>query len=211
LGRIRKLTDDEQKKFIILGNGLDKSLFELQEPVERVRNKFIYCSDPNRGLGVGLEVIQRLHAIASDVTYEIYYSKLNDELAKKVESMPYVKMNGKVSQKDLIRELHKCEYLMYPSFFFETYCMVALECQMAGVVPIVNKFGALIDTVGDRGLVLESSDKTIKGLIDTMVIETLKLMDDPARKQMYVDKGKKWAVEQEYSLIVEKWINLIEN
>ena len=203
LSEFKELTDQEKSKFIVLGNAFNPKLFQHEEEkIERVENRFIYCSDPNRGLGAALDVIKRLHDVDNSVTLEVYYGELSQELKEKAELLPFVHINGKLEQSDLIKEMYKSDMLLYPSFFFETYCMVALECQMAGVIPITSDFGALKDTVADRGITVSFEDVPYEQFIDKMVEETLKLMNDPERKLKMRLEGLKFASEQTYDNIV---------
>lgn len=213
LQKVRTLTDSEKEKFIVIGNGLDYKLFENLHKVRRIPNRFIYCSDPTRGLSQALDVLEIVYKEEKNITLEVYYADVSEDLKKRIKELPFVHLNGKVEQKDLIVEMCKSEFLMYPSFFFETYCMVALECQMAGVIPIVHKTGALIDTVGDRGISIAIKGNTpedYKELINELAIETLKLIKDETRKKEFRKKGIEFAKNQTYKKIVKRWIKFIE-
>jgi glycosyltransferase involved in cell wall biosynthesis len=176
--------------------------------ISRVPHKFVYYSDPVRGLKQALHCIQRLHAVHEDVTFDVY-RELDQETMRVIEGMPYVKVHGKVSQAELFKKLKQCEYLMYPCCFFETYCMTALECQMAGVIPIVKGVGALIDTVGPRGICITTGN-TEGEILDKIVSETLKLMEDVELQKTLRKAGREFAESQSYPHIVSQWKKLIE-
>jgi hypothetical protein len=218
LGRVRGLTETEQKKFIIIGNGLVPDFFSDQSKIIRIKDRFIYSSNPERGLDLTLDLIERLYEKRKSITLHIFYSTLNERLRKRISTIPYVTFHGKISQKELAVEMMKSEFWLYPPFFYETYCMTAIECQMAGVIPIVRKYGGLIDTVEDRGINLELKDwksdnernLNISNFTNTVVDATLKLMDDETEKERLRKMGFKFANEQRYSEIVKKWIKVIE-
>lgn len=217
LERARSLTDEEKKKFIVIGNGLNERNFDKEVKVERIKNRFIYSSDPDRALALTLDLFQRIHAVENSVTLEVFHSNLRPELKQKIDTMPYVHYNGKVSQEQLAIEMQKSDFWLYPTHFYETYCMVGLECQMAGVIPIVRKLGGLIDTVGDRGLQIElepaktvdEARQKMEEFCDKFVIETLKLILDEPRKDKYRKMCMEWARTQNYNNIVDKWIQVI--
>ena len=217
-GQIRYLTGEEQEKFVVIGNGLIPEYFSEQPKITKIKNRFIYSSNPDRGLDVTLDLIQKIHAVKESVTLHVFYSKLPENLAKRISTMPYVTFHGKVTQKELAVEMMKSEFWLYPPHFYETYCMTAIECQMAGVIPIVRKYGGLVDVVGDRGINLELKEwKTAEEMTrnlsifsNTLVEMTLKLMDDEAEKERLRKMGIEFASRQRYSEIVKKWIQLFE-
>lgn len=197
-----------------------KNLIQILEnkKIERIPNKFIFCSDPDRGLDLTLELLKRIYPMEKSITLDIFHSKISPEIQKKIEEMPYVKFHGKVSQERLAKEMQKADFWLYPTHFYETYCMVGLECQMAGVIPIVRKLGGLIDTVGDRGIQIEFKNsqnpeeyiKYFNEFTDRMISSVMMLIYNPAEKEKIRENCVKFAYEQRYSNIVKKWIQIIE-
>jgi glycosyltransferase involved in cell wall biosynthesis len=203
LQNVRKLTDEELQKFIVIGNGVEPKYFEEDEKhvIQKIPNKFIWCSDPNRGLEGTLDILQDLYHIDNSITLDIFHSKLSEELQKKIFAMPFVTFRGKVTQAELAKEMQSADFWLYACTFYETYCMVGLECQFAGVIPIVKKYGGLIDTVGDRGILVEGNDK----FDENMKKAVLDFMSDPKKKEEYRKKCKEWAGKQSYEEIVKVW------
>lgn len=220
-------SDSELKKFVTIGNGINKEQFHKDDDIgkeqlskddqdknkpQRVKNRFIYSSHPSRGLEATLNIIQRLYAVEPSVTLHVFHSDLPQHLVDKVATMPYVTVHGKVEQCVLIKEMMMSEFWLYPTHFFETHCMTALECQMAGVIPIVRKYGGLVDTVGNRGIQVEYDEKnqTWDNFCDNMYRATLSIMNNKKRQKRYRMAGSRYARQQTYSMLVEKWIAIIE-
>jgi glycosyltransferase involved in cell wall biosynthesis len=59
---------------------------------------------------------------------------------------PRIRYHGGVGQAELARQFRGAAFLVYPSTFIETYCIVAQEALAAGLKVISNTFGALPET-----------------------------------------------------------------
>jgi len=130
-------------------------------------NSFIYSSFPNRGLLKVLElwpsILEALPDAELDVFCDLEHSWSNQnypEYMSKVKELihqPGIKNHGWVAKKVLRYYWSQSEYWLYPCNFVETFCMTALEAALYKVKVISNNLGALAETVGDRGKIIQDN------------------------------------------------------
>lgn len=149
---------DEQ--FIVLGNGVDLERFEGTE--EREPHRVVYASSPDRGLDFILEGIwPRVIEAVPDAELHVYYGwtsfdkaaeqfpQLRDFKSKILDLLNKTRnvvQHGRINQKQLAREFMKSSFWLYPTHFSETYCITAVEAQLAGCIPVTNHLAALSET-----------------------------------------------------------------
>ena len=94
-----------------------------------------------------------------------------------LEKMEGVVLKGNVKQAELSAEMQQAKILAYPNTFKETSCIVVMEAQASGCVPVTSALGALPETVGECGIALEGSPG--EGDYDErFVAECVKLLRD---------------------------------
>ena len=155
----------DPNKIFIIGNGLAQENFNKK--VDKIKNRFIYTSAPNRGLDKLIEYMLEIRKTVPDVTLYIYrglddFDNNTKPILDKIKKYPYkdfVKFMGKVDQETLAVEMLKSEYWFYPTNFTETYCMSGLEAMAAGCMCITSDLAALHDTIGDRGILIKNSNR----------------------------------------------------
>jgi glycosyltransferase involved in cell wall biosynthesis len=166
-------------KISVIENGIDPDYFQTN-PV-KTKNRFIYCSDPTRGLDILLDRWNDIRKQIPDATLDIYFSKLSPELQTKVDLLKGVKFNGKIPEKQLCNELCKADVFFYPNKSHETYGIVAHQAITAGCIVVCRRFSGLITTVGDAGKLISGNpettswqDKAINYIITVLKNEPLK-------------------------------------
>lgn len=150
-----------RSKTWILRNGVNLSLFEGEE--KRVRKRLIYSSTPYRGLQYVPALYRELKKKHPDLELHVFsgYAVYNqapqsfEVLQKELAQLPDCTLHGNTLQKDLSREFMKSSILFYPCDFEETSCITAMEAQAAGCVSLSTKLGALPETIGDAGVLIE--------------------------------------------------------
>lgn len=179
-------------KIHVIGNGVDLWRFiDTQPPVERKAKKVIYPSSPDRGLDVILEHIwPKVIEHVPDAELHLYYGwnnldrmsaaipQLRDFKARVMaaaDNLPGIVWHGRVPQDQLAREFLEASVWLYPTYFHETFCITALEAQLAGAIPITNHLAALAETVYS-GIVINGDVRTpevqeqfIRATIDTLL------------------------------------------
>lgn len=207
----------------VIPNGLDiKYIEELEHktmgwPTQKVKNRFIYSSDANRGLFDLLNMFPIIRRLLPGATLHIYcdlqktdadvfekgefrniclanLQKIRDTIKKSAKD--YVVVHGRVGKDKLYRGFAEAEYWFYPCIFTETFCITALEAQYFKCKVICNNLGALGDVV-KSGIVYDIKTNPVE------VIPKLAVHSD-----WKLETGHRWAIEHSYDNIVEKWVRL---
>jgi glycosyltransferase involved in cell wall biosynthesis/tetratricopeptide (TPR) repeat protein len=151
------------EKVFVIGNGVDVSRFE--EPARRDLKKVIYSSSPDRGLDIILEYIwPKVLEEVPDAELHTFYGWQNIDKAMTLPGTEYIAkfrahmnqllltsknvvQHGRVPQDQLAKEMQEGSIWLYPTYFSETYCITAIEAQLAGLFPITSHLAALNETV----------------------------------------------------------------
>jgi GR25 family glycosyltransferase involved in LPS biosynthesis/glycosyltransferase involved in cell wall biosynthesis len=198
-------------KIFIIGNAIDTSKFNKK--VEKVKNRFIYTSAPNRGLNHLINYFEDIRKFMPDAQLYVYrgVEEFNNDFGKalitEMDKHEYIHFGGKLENHKVAEEFMKSEYWLYPTNWQETYCISSLEAQMGKCVCIASDLAALNTTVGDRGVLLKSSLYTEEYRKE--VLDTLKdLMNNDKKRNELVTRGKEWAVKQTWDNRVQEWLDL---
>jgi len=146
-------------KFWYARNGIDITRFNNIRP--KVANRFFYSSSPRRGLGKLLDEWPQVRKRHPDAELNVAYgfelsirmaeyaknyqeARIYKNLLTRVENTEGVVHHGRLGQLELAALQSSCVAWLYPpSDFEETFCITALEAQMARCVPISRNNGAL--------------------------------------------------------------------
>lgn len=163
--RIQRTYMTNPAKMTVIGNGIN--LEDYPEWGDRQKNKFIYASSPDRGIDTLMQMWPKIKNQINDAELHIYYGwamldrivamsngthPLMDYKNRVVELYESVKhldvtWHDRVSRSELQTVETTCDKLLYPTHFLETFCITAIECQMNGVLPLVNPIGALPEVI----------------------------------------------------------------
>lgn len=162
-----------ESKSWILRNGVKLDLFTGSET--RRRKRLIYTSTPYRGLkylpAIYLEIKKRhpdaeLHVFSG---YDVYSGPSGFDqravlefqaLKTQLETLPDCYVRGNLKQRELAREFMKASVLAYPNTFTETSCITAMEAQAGGCTIVTSNRGALPETVGDAGILIDGDPES---------------------------------------------------
>ena len=133
----------------------------------------IYSSSPARGLDVLLELWPEIRRHAPDAELHVYYGwEVYDRIAVTRPPMRAFKvllfhlleqaggeaggvfMHGRVSQPALHFAMQNGRVWSYPTAFYETSCIGAMEARAAGLPIVTSALGALRETVGEHGTLI---------------------------------------------------------
>lgn len=151
--------------------GIDVDKFDFDKKnIQKIPYKFIYSSFPTRGL---LPLLQmwpkivekypqaRLH-IHTDVNNKWSndnrpeeMNKIKNIISNKNDTIIY---HGWTSKEELANNWLSSDIWFYPCTFLETFCLTALEAALTKTFVISRNFGSLSETIGDRGIFLESNE-----------------------------------------------------
>lgn len=190
----------------VIGNGIDTSTF-IGQP-EKIKNRFIWSSAPERGLYDLLNNWQTILKVKPGATLEVFSPSYSiDQLDNSSEIKTLLEqtgiiVRGNVSQEELHTAMLRAEYWMYLTDYEETYCITALEMQYAKVLPIVTEVAALAETVSN-GIILENSE--------TKWQESVQLLSKlgPELKDKVTEEAYQWAKMQTWSERSYIWNELL--
>jgi predicted O-methyltransferase YrrM len=153
--------------------------FKNNNSNNKIKNKFIYSSFPNRGLLQLLQMWPKIYEKEPSATLYIY-ADVNNKWSNDVEPakmneikkllQEYKKRNnglgihycGWVGKKELAEAWLSSDFWFYPCTFMETFCLTALEAASSKTLAITNDLAALQNTVGSRGVVINGDATTYK-------------------------------------------------
>ena len=198
-----------ENKVYIIGNAINTDAF--CQPVIKNKYKFIYTSYPSRGLDLLLKIFPRIRDEFKCAELHIYrdYSTFTKEQLHTIAShSEYIFAHGFKKNEDLIGEFQSSNIWLYPTDFIETYCISALEAQMAGCLCITSPKGSLSEIVGNRGVLIEGEygeESYISNVLSTVRVH---LNSDLYSNK--IKRAKEWASNQNWKSISEKWISIFQ-
>jgi glycosyltransferase involved in cell wall biosynthesis len=209
------------EKIILTGNGIDPERFARDVPKQQ--HRFIYASSPDRGLDTLLEIWPLIKEVIADAELHVFYGFDNwdkfiahsgDEWQRSYRdriynglAQPGVFHHGRVAQQELAEEFLKSDIWFYPTRFTETYCITALEAQMAGTLCICTNLSGLTTTVADRGILMDGDPYSLEYIIKALR-ELFQLVREPERKEALTTKARRWAMEQTWKNRARQWHEL---
>lgn len=219
----------DSDKLFAVGNGVDDGILNLLEKEkvgERVPGSFIWASQHDRGLvnlmNMWPHILKHMpHATLSIYGEESAQEAVQAQLAEFVEkysipeistdktvrpSSTSVRLFGKIEHSKLFQELMKSEVWYYPTEFPETYCMLALEAQLAGCLCITTRAGSLPLTIGDRGIIVE------QGLDSDFVASKIaEFVGNTEVKTALTSRAQSWARGQTWKERAARWVERFES
>jgi len=137
-----------EKSFLML-NGISPAFNKVKHT--KKTNRCVYFSNPQRGLTALSNLWSKVVAEHPTVQLDIYssmktYGHQSDEdytLAdyERLRKLPNVTVHESAGQDELAKICSESAFLVYPTHFVETSCIVALESGAAGVLPLYTDLG----------------------------------------------------------------------
>ena len=165
--QVHKAWDITLDKIDIIRNAVDQSLYDgvPMRPLASGQLNLFYQSRFERGIdtliypgGIMDQLAKsRPEAKLFVCGYENepdHMKQYYDNVRKRIEQMPNVKILGYMGKKDLAAAQRDMDVMLYPGIFEETSCISAMEAQCAGLPFIGNASGALPETCEDGGAIL---------------------------------------------------------
>jgi glycosyltransferase involved in cell wall biosynthesis len=194
-------------------------LSDYAEGVEKVRNRLIFCSIPDRGLSVlhaCWPLIKKVVPDASLVITSDYRlwgnaSAGNQNHRLMWAGQPDVQFVGRVERLVLTRFQQEAEILAYPCLYDELFCIAVAESQVAGALPVTSAAGALPST-NEFGILIPG-EPTRPAWVTQFVerITILLTTERPyleARQQAAISGGR---LRFDWNVIAAQWEYLLEN
>ena len=211
-------------KTYVLRNGVHMPFFKKEEIRERKR--LIYSSTPYRGLKFLPFVFKALKDKHPELTlhvfsdYKVYGEQANQAYAPLIEEYNVIKqelekiegcfVHGNVTQEQLAKEMMRSSILAYPNTFEETSCITVMEAQAAGCAVITSKLGALPETVGDAGVLIDKAAGS-QEYLQAFINELDRLLSDDTHFESLSKKAIKRAEDYCWRKIAGKFTREILN
>lgn len=210
-----------EEQVLVTRNGIITSRFDSN--VYKDKYKVIYSSSPDRGLDVALNVWKKVVEREPNANLHVYYGfdclkkamtymsdenrarnqEFIDNLMGKIHSTKNVIFHGRMSQDVLAKEFLSANVWLYPTTFTETSCISAMEAQAAGLKIISSPVAALTETVGNRGVLIDTSDYGSENYLNRVsdeVIKAINSSDEDAVKNLKV-----YGKTLDWSNVAKEW------
>ena len=217
--QISKVYDIAEEFIYPTTNGIDYSLIPRWENnIIREEKSLLFAARPERGLidlvkpGGIMEYLQdyKLYVCGYDNT-TANMANLYHQLWQRCEAMPNVTNLGPLGKRELYRKMCECEAYVYPTFFEDTSCILAMEAQACGLPWLSFKTGALPETLDNGGYHFFSNKcKTKEHTINCQeVAQNIKQIFNNGSIKNLREKAKN--INYNYANIAEDWSKLFEN
>ena len=187
-----------------IDNAIDLNDYQNVPQVDKIKNRIIWTSSPDRGLKLMLDNWVEWRALVPDLTLEILCPPYAvDWFNEDVSKLEGVTWQGNKCPNDLKLEIAKSEYWVYVSNYNETYCISALEMMMGKVKIITNGTGNIINLIGNghRGEICDMNPD----MIINKIINASDRMWDKKLRNAY-----NWVTQQNWNVRVNEWLELIK-
>ena len=190
-------------KFEVIGNGIEVG--RSSKKIKKQLGKIIWSSAPERGLDELLNNWKNIKSVIPHAELHIFTPSYRIEEFNNIKSdLIDVHFRGNVSPSKLHEEMLSSEYWFYLTSYEETYCITAIEMQLAGVFPITTNVAALNETV-NSGIILEDTE--------TKWEEAIKIFNivNNSLKNKVINNNIKCAKEKTWLIRALQWKTLINN
>ncbi len=191
-------------KITLINNGLDLESFSNIDTNNKIKNKFIYSSRPDRGLNVLLKLWPQIIEKIPDATlvistYGSFPSNPEELLMKTViDSTPSIHYLGKLNVEQLYNEMSTSEFWLYPTHWPETSCITALEMLMSEVICLYYPVAGLPFTMDKYGIQIKPGSE-----IEAIVSLTV------AKKRCLRKNGREYAETCSWENRFTNWLSVL--
>lgn len=184
--------------------------------IEKIQNRFIFCSVPERGLKVIRYIWPRIKEALPDATLVITadhrlwgsHSPNNQAYRLDLLGQDGIVFLGAISRHELVKHQAKAQLHLYPCIYPELFCISSAECQTIGAYSMTSDSGALA-TTNEFGFILPGNpedpawQKTYVQLVIAQMLDQKALTDK-------AQKGIKLARKRfDWDVICDKWEQVI--
>jgi glycosyltransferase involved in cell wall biosynthesis len=128
--------------------------WDYEQKIEKIPHRLIFCSVPDRGLGILARLYKRIQQKVNDVSLVITSDyrlwgvdyPANEAYIPQFMGMEGVRFLGAIPRRELVREQLQAQVQAYPCTYEELFCYAVAECQTAKVTPVTSEIGALSTT-----------------------------------------------------------------
>lgn len=191
-------------------------IWDYQIDVEKVRNRLIFTSVPDRGLEYVAQTFPKIKEQVPDATlvvtsdYRLWGvpSPMNNQYMQMFMRMEGVEFLGAVPRERLIVEQRKAQIHYYPCIYEELFCIAVAESQIAGTLPITTPTGALGTTC--MGIIIDGDARnpvTQQAFVQT----TIETLSSPNLSNMQASVQRRAMKRFSLENILEQWNKKVFN
>ena len=201
--------DIDPNKVFVISSAIEPETFKGN--IKKQKNKFIWTSNLLRGVKTLIDYFHEIKKKLPDAELYIYRDKgsIEDEVFEEMQKYDYIHYGGKLEHNKIIEEFESSEMWFYPTHFYETYCMSAVEAQMAKCICVATDIAALTEIIGDRGVLIKEELHSPK-YIEKSINEIVNILNDENIKKKYQELGYEWAINQTWENRVNQWYELFK-
>jgi glycosyltransferase involved in cell wall biosynthesis len=180
--------------------------------IEKVLNRLIFTSVPERGLVHLRKIWERLISAVPDISlvitsdYRLWgaeHGAMNEKHRVSWLQQSSVQFLGAVPRKRLIEEELKADILAYPASYEELACISCMEAQYAGAYPITSGKGALSTT--NMGTIIPGNANEWE-FLNTFSDTIIRLLKDREQLSALQKEVKQRALERFHpDIIMKEW------
>jgi glycosyltransferase involved in cell wall biosynthesis len=185
--------------------------------IEKIQNRFIFCSVPERGLKIIRHIWPQIKAALPDATLVITadhrlwgsHSPNNQAYRLDLLGQDGIVFLGAIERHKLATHQAQAQIHLYPAIYEELFCISSAECQAVGAYSVTSDIGAL-ETTNEFGLIIPGDPNNPAWQKDyvNMVIALMLDQDSLTNK---AEKGAKLARERfNWSRICDEWEGIID-
>ena len=190
-------------KIVTINNGIINEMFK--HPLnQKVPNRFIYTSCPERGLGRLLQLWPQILEKYPDATLKISsYNNFpknaeEDKMLEYIKQTPSIEHLGRLGRDALYELMSSGDVWLYPSYWPETSCITALEMLRSEVVCVYYPVAGLTNTMEDYGIPIKEGQE----------LEVLFSITEE-QKDILRFTGRRYAETSTWAERAKVWCNMI--
>jgi len=188
--------------------------WEYNSPQEKVPNRLIFTSVPDRGLEHVARMYPILQSKIPDISlvitsdYRLWGngSPGNSGYVARFINSKNVQFLGAVPRERLIQEQQKAQIHFYPGTYDELFAIAVAESQVAGVLPITSDAGAMKTT--NMGVVIEGHPIRTQGIF---IEKTISYLQNPELPNIQANLSKLARERFSLNTILAEWDKRVLN
>mgnify|MGYP003675389924 CR=1 FL=1 len=204
----------EDNAFFKTSNGI-----KLIKPNNQPRkNQVVFTNRPERGMDNLLynilpklwEKDQEIEVVIAGYDNTVpqmqqYYSTLANTIKAYAEKGFKIRHVGALTKKDLYKLYQESKLFLYPTNFYETSCITAMETQMCGLPMITSNRGALPETLGKNAGIIIDGQANSPEYTEKFVESAWKLMNDEIAYKKCQKEGYEYVKKYDWDNVAKQW------
>jgi len=197
---------DENKIFVI-DNIIKPDIFKVN--FKKQKNKFIWISYDDEALRRAIDYFHEIVTIIKDAEFYIYRTDLPDDIFYEIGKYDYFYYYNNLLEEEIFEEFYTSDIWFYPTNLDKIYYPESIIAQMSKCVCVTTKMPALVESIGDRGVLINENicDEKFR---EKFITEIIKILNNDKIKYAYQESAYNWSKEQKLENKIKKWYELFK-